>query len=130
MAKISKKTKESTALENSPTAPVTDLQNGNGVAKSDKPLPGTISFQKSAKPKSAAKSRSAVARKSSSAGKPRSTAPVRKPSAKKGLISDEEIRIRAYFISENRMREGRQGDSSTDWLEARRQLEREAGKRS
>ena len=117
MAKISKKTKESTALENSPTAPVTDLQNGNGVAKSDKP-------------KSAAKSRSAVARKSSSAGKPRSTAPVRKPSAKKGLISDEEIRIRAYFISENRMREGRQGDSSTDWLEARLQLEREAGKRS
>ncbi len=36
--------------------------------------------------------------------------------------SDEEIRIRAYFISERRMRLALTGDSATDWLEARRQL--------
>ena len=92
MAKISKKTKESAALENSPAAPVTDLQNGNGVAKPDKSLPGPVSTQETAKPNSSAKSRAATARKSSSAGKPRSTAPVRKSSARKGSISDEEIR--------------------------------------
>ena len=44
-------------------------------------------------------------------------------------ISDEEIRIRAYFISEWRRQNGVPGDSAHDWLEARRQLQEEAGKR-
>jgi hypothetical protein len=46
------------------------------------------------------------------------------------MISDEEIRIRAYFISEQRLREGRPGDSGEDWLEARRQLQAEANSRA
>jgi hypothetical protein len=45
-------------------------------------------------------------------------------------ISDEQIRIRAYFISQERMREGRPGNSSDDWLEARRQLEAQASRRA
>jgi len=36
--------------------------------------------------------------------------------------SDEQIRLRAYFISERRRRFALPGDADSDWLEARRQL--------
>lgn len=41
--------------------------------------------------------------------------------------SDEEIRLRAYFIAERRVQLGLPGNESDDWIEARRQLESEAG---
>jgi hypothetical protein len=41
--------------------------------------------------------------------------------------SDEEIRIRAYFIAERRIQLSLAGDSAHDWVEARRQLIEEAG---
>ena len=41
--------------------------------------------------------------------------------------SDEEIRIRAYFIAERRLQLSLQGDSAHDWIEAKRQLIEEAG---
>ena len=37
-------------------------------------------------------------------------------------ISDEAIRMRAYFIAEHRERMSLPGDADSDWLEARRQL--------
>ena len=43
--------------------------------------------------------------------------------------SDNEIRLRAYFISERRRRFAIPGDASSDWLEAKRQLLSEAGQR-
>jgi hypothetical protein len=43
--------------------------------------------------------------------------------------SDEEIRVRAYFISERRHRLALPGDASSDWLEAKRQLLSETGSR-
>jgi len=43
--------------------------------------------------------------------------------------SDEEIRIRAYFVSERRQRLNLTGDANTDWLEAKRQLLSEIGPR-
>jgi hypothetical protein len=43
--------------------------------------------------------------------------------------SDEQIRLRAYFISERRRRFGLPGDADSDWLEARRQLLSETGPR-
>ena len=43
--------------------------------------------------------------------------------------SDEGIRLRAYFISERRRRFALPGDADSDWLEARRQLLSEAGRR-
>jgi hypothetical protein len=43
--------------------------------------------------------------------------------------SDEEIRLRAYFISERRRRFALPGDADSDWLEARRQLLSEIGPR-
>jgi hypothetical protein len=50
-----------------------------------------------------------------------SSASIREP-------SDEEIRIRAYFIAERRIQLSLQGDSAHDWIEARRQLVEEANR--
>ena len=36
--------------------------------------------------------------------------------------SDEQIQMRAYFISERRRRLALPGDANSDWLEAKRQL--------
>ncbi|HEV2840614.1 MAG TPA: hypothetical protein VGW39_04750 [Chthoniobacterales bacterium] len=44
--------------------------------------------------------------------------------------SDEEIRIRAYFIAERRLQLSLQGDSAHDWIEAKRQLVEEAKRRA
>jgi hypothetical protein len=44
------------------------------------------------------------------------------PSAKRQLVSQEAIAIRAYLISEQRRSSGKHGDSLTDWLEAECQL--------
>jgi hypothetical protein len=41
--------------------------------------------------------------------------------------TDEEIRIRAYFLAERRIQLSLPGDSAHDWIEARRQLIEEAG---
>ena len=59
------------------------------------------------------------------ASSPRKKAMTRKTPATKGeksRVSDEAIRIRAYFISEQRERVGIPGDANSDWVEARRQL--------
>ena len=40
----------------------------------------------------------------------------------KSPVSDEAIRMRAYFISEERKRQALPGDANSDWVEARRQL--------
>lgn len=42
---------------------------------------------------------------------------------------DEQIRMRAYFISERRRRFALPGDADSDWLEAKRQLLSEIGPR-
>jgi hypothetical protein len=46
-----------------------------------------------------------------------------------GQPRDEAIRLRAYFISERRRRFGLPGDADSDWLEAKRQLLFETGRR-
>jgi len=77
-------------------------------------------------PASKPKSKKPAARKKASRGSKETT---RKsaPSTKAGYEpSEEEIRIRAYFISERRMQLSLEGDSDNDWLEARRQLVEEA----
>ncbi len=43
--------------------------------------------------------------------------------------SDEAVRLRAYFISERRRRFALPGDAESDWLEAKRQLLSESGRR-
>jgi hypothetical protein len=64
------------------------------------------------------------------ASSPRKKATTRKTPAtkeEKSRVSDEAIRIRAYFISEQRERLSIPGDANSDWIEARRQLLAERG---
>jgi hypothetical protein len=88
-----------------------------------------------AKTSSAASRRArAGGKKSTASGKktaaPRAKKPKKNSSANVRVMpTDEEIRIRAYFISERRHRFALPGDASADWVEARRQLLVEAGAR-
>jgi hypothetical protein len=68
-----------------------------------------------------------VDKKSVIAGKTKVSMPPE--AAQGGDASDEAIRIRAYFISERRRRFGLPGDADSDWLEAKRQLLSETGRR-
>jgi hypothetical protein len=69
------------------------------------------------------------------------TVAVKKPSTRKPVTSapkpavsrpaeptDDEIRIRAYFLGERRHQLSLPGDSAHDWIEARRQLIEEASR--
>ncbi|MDQ2868210.1 MAG: hypothetical protein M3R59_07360 [Verrucomicrobiota bacterium] len=59
----------------------------------------------------------------------RKRATARQPAARarKPTVTDDDIRIRAFFISQERHRLHIGGDASADWIEARRQLLAEAG---
>jgi hypothetical protein len=72
----------------------------------------------------AKKKKPAAAKKPSN--KPPAT-PTAKPSASRPVEpTDDEIRLRAYFLAERRHRLSLPGDSAHDWIEARRQLIEEA----
>jgi hypothetical protein len=67
------------------------------------------------------KKKPAVAKKpTTSATKPAAARPVEP--------TDDEIRIRAYFLAERRHQLALPGDSAHDWIEARRQLIEEASR--
>lgn len=92
---------------------------GNGKMKAPEP-----------KKKPRAASTPAKKKKPTTAGK---TAPKRPATSDANPVSpaeptDEEIRIRAYFIAERRHRLSLPGDSNHDWIEARRQLLEEASR--
>lgn len=73
----------------------------------------------------------AASKKSSSKGGAKKT-PSRKTAGKKKKgyePSDDEIRLRAYFIAERRLQMSSGGDPANDWLEARQQLLEEANQR-
>lgn len=71
------------------------------------------------KKKSAPKKRAATGAKPTA---PKKSVAAESPSGP----SDEEIRIRAYFIAERRLQLSLPGDSAHDWIEAKRQLVEEA----
>ena len=121
MVKNSKKSKEAAAPGNASTAPGNPETIPVVAAKPVKPAKATE------RPKSAGKR----AGKASAPRKPRATTGTRKPrKAGQVAISDEDIRLRAYFIAEKRIQLGLPGDSDHDWLEAHRQLQAEAGHRA
>ncbi len=83
---------------------------------------------KAAKRTSAAKSRKTAAKKSRGSAKKTAAAKKSAPQPSAAIEpSDDEIRIRAYFIAEWRQRESVPGDAARDWIEARRQLLEELG---
>jgi hypothetical protein len=73
------------------------------------------------------KSAGAARKKTATAGKPKVSMPPK--AGQTAEPSDEEIRMRAYFISERRRRFALSGDADSDWLEAKRQLLSEIGPR-
>ncbi len=104
-------------------APAMESSNGHKAAKSAKPA-STKKAAKSAGPaKSSAKTRSNVLKKNSAPRKPRAKKEI---SAADSSVTDDQIRLRAYFISEERAQSGVAGDSARDWLEAVRQLQTES----
>jgi hypothetical protein len=80
----------------------------------------------------AAARRTSGAPKKSKAGEKKSTAARKaKPATQRSSVrsaepTEQQIRMRAYFISERRHRLALPGDASSDWLEAKRQLLSEA----
>ena len=90
-------------------------------SKADAAASGKVS-----KPKTRARSTSTKTRKSSSAKKPareKIEAEAATPIASITFNpTDEQISMRAYFISERRRRLDLPGDINSDWLEAKRQL--------
>jgi hypothetical protein len=89
---------------------------GNSVAAPRKKTRATSDKPKARKP--AAKKTAATASRGSS--KKGSAPALREP-------TDDEIRIRAYFLAERRIQLSLPGDSAHDWIEARRQLIEESG---
>jgi hypothetical protein len=127
MAKTSKKSKEAAAPETPTSAPETESSNGHSAAA---PSKAPVAKKRPAKASSSAQ----AAGKTRAAGVKKASAP-RKPRGKKASVSashasvtDDQIRLRAYFISEWRAKNGIAGDSAHDWIEARRQLQAEAAR--
>ena len=75
--------------------------------------------------------RPSISSRKSALGEKRKKAASRKKSVPSEVtVSDEDIRLRAYLISEWRTQNGIAGDSARDWLEARRQLQEETSPRA
>lgn len=100
--------------------------------KSEAPSETGGSFKVKAR-KSNRSARAAAARKPRETGatKGATTTKASIPREPAGIAepSDEAVRLRAYFISERRRRFALPGDAESDWLEAKRQLLFEAGRR-
>ncbi|PYI90938.1 MAG: hypothetical protein DME97_15520 [Verrucomicrobia bacterium] len=84
------------------------------------------------KKKARASAMPATKKKSAAAKKPSTKPPatsVAKPAASHPVEpTDDEIRLRAYFLAERRQKLSLPGDSAHDWIEARRQLIEEASR--
>jgi hypothetical protein len=100
---------------------------GGGPPEAGGSPAGTKSKKTPRRPSATRKSAVPAGTKSVPARKPKVSMP---SEAGRGTEpSDEEIRMRAYFISERRRRFALPGDADSDWLEAKRQLLSESGPR-
>ena len=75
----------------------------------------------SVEPEKAVKAKEPKAKKASK--------PAVKKTVKAPAISGDDIALRAYFIAERRHKMGWPGDSTSDWVEAERQLKAEAARK-
>jgi hypothetical protein len=90
--------------------------------------PASAANGKTSAPETKKKSRAAAA-----PSKKKKTVPPKKPSAKSAAKTtfeptDDQIRLRAYFLAERRHKLSLPGDSNHDWIEARRQLIEESAR--
>jgi hypothetical protein len=108
---VARKTK--TPIENKP-ADDAAAPSANGKMSATEPKKkSSATAAPSKKKKTAAAKKPAIKKPSASSAKP-ALRPVEP--------TDEEIRLRAYFLAERRHRLSLPGDSAHDWIEARRQL--------
>ena len=111
--------KPKTPVENKPAEEaVASSANGKSTAPEPKKKTRTA-------PVAAKKKKPATAKKA--ATKQPGTTPAKPAVRRAGEPTDDEIRIRAYFIAERRHQLSLPGDSNHDLIEARRQLIEEAG---
>ncbi|MCE9543385.1 MAG: hypothetical protein K8R38_07715 [Verrucomicrobia bacterium] len=103
------------------------------ATKSPKSTPAsTAKPLKKAAPKASDKVKpKAIVRKQRAAGKSSTKRPPSftldpKPVTADPVISNDDVSLRAYFISERRQKMGWGGDSATDWADAMSQLRAEA----
>jgi hypothetical protein len=89
-------------------------QSANGKSNGAEPKKKLRAAVPAAKKKKAAPKKSPAKKPAA----PTATAPVEP--------TDEQIRLRAYFLAERRHKLSLPGDSAHDWIEARRQLIQEA----
>jgi hypothetical protein len=94
--------------------------------------PATNGKTSAPEPKKKARAATAPAKKKKAAAPKKPTAKQPVAAAPKHTIepTDDEIRLRAYFIAERRHKLSVPGDSNHDWIEARRQLIEEAQRSS
>jgi len=78
--------------------------------------------KKAAKPKAAAKTGEPKLAKAAPARTVVKAAAVTKNGSAAASITPADIALRAYFIAEKRQKLGLPGDSTSDWVEAERQL--------
>lgn len=103
-----------------PKSKKSDIEKPGKAKKADKPAKEKkVEARKTATAKPAAKATPKPA-----AAKPKKTI------APEPAISLDDISLRAYFISERRQAMGWPGDSTSDWIEAERQLKAEAARKS
>jgi hypothetical protein len=103
-----------------------DLEKQSGIVNEAMPSSEVTPAETAPRPPARTKKKGPAAKKAAAG---RSAKP-RQPARSKAVNpTNEEIQLRAYFISERRHRLGLPGDTSSDWLEARRQLVAEAGRR-
>jgi len=108
--------KPKSSVENKP-AESADAHSANGKTN------GTEPKKKARAAVPAAKKKKAVTPKKSAGKKP-----VASPAKGPVEPTDEQIRLRAYFLAERRHKLSLPGDSAHDWIEARRQLIEEAAR--
>jgi hypothetical protein len=92
-----------------------------------------VNGSETAEPKKKSRPAAAKPKAKKPAAKKTATTPARSTAKKAAASSvrepsDEEIRLRAYFLAERRHQLSLPGDSAHDWIEARRQLIEEAGR--
>jgi hypothetical protein len=111
-----------------PRKPKTSVETkpaGDGAA------PSASDKTSAAEPKRKPRAAAATAKKKKPAA-PKKPATAKQPAttASKAVAepTDDQIRLRAYFLAERRHRLSLPGDSNHDWIEARRQLIEEAQK--
>jgi hypothetical protein len=97
----------------------------NSTKKTAKPAPAAETAHESESNGAAPGASRAKARTAKKPAAAKKTAPAT-AAQKQPAFTNEDVALRAYFISEKRLRLGLPGDAHSDWIEAERQLQSES----